>query len=212
MLSEGHRWDSAQPFWGCARRPRGPPSALGQDVSSQALVAETIAVPQGTKSWIFLVTSSLASALCHLHHSLSYAVPQLLLLPCRLETPISLPHLALTLAVRHSLTSVHPHTLLLDTQRHGLTSDSFSMSSGNGFCCCRKYNGCHRMEDTSSPDSDGHHTLTMPTPIQEWGQGPRHLSSVGNPSSESRNPNSGKRKPKTLHCWEGKCWLKPWDH
>lgn len=85
MLSEGQRDGSSQPYWGCARRQRGPPSALGQHVSSQALVAETIA--KGTLTWVLLATSSLASALCHLHHTLSYAVPQLLLFPAHRRHP-----------------------------------------------------------------------------------------------------------------------------
>lgn len=69
-----------------------------------------------------MITASLAWALCHLHHRLSCAVPQLLLLPCWLQTLISLPHLGLSIP---SLTSVHTHTLLLGSQRDGLIPDSF---------------------------------------------------------------------------------------
>ena len=115
------------------------PSALGQQVSSEALEAEMPVIARGTKPWVLLASDSLARALCHLHHSLSYAVPQLLVFPCRLQTPISLPDLALSLLFPSSHWCLS--TLMLCSLKHrdGLISPSFRMAS----CTTALHFQCH---------------------------------------------------------------------
>ena len=84
---------------------------------------------QGDNPWVLLVTSSLARALCLPSHAVlrcptAAAFPRQAAGTHLASPPCSHPALA-----THALMSAHPHTLFLQTHKHGLISHSFWTTS-----------------------------------------------------------------------------------